>query len=157
MGDDQQQRPMANMLSAARDGYMSVALKPEDFVYIDRDCEYFKGVIRQIQTIMDGVSRQESWGLGEGVNELVSAQTVVNRFKKKARGADDRNSVHHIMEEHHRIVEDIQQVHRLVRERMMQADSNFAAEFNRLNETLPERPPEGQVLGPFILPDGSTK
>ncbi|MCP2298214.1 hypothetical protein APR11_004655 [Nocardia amikacinitolerans] len=157
MSDDQGPRPMANLLSAAREGYVSVEMKPEQFIYIDRDCQYFKETIRQIQTIMEGVSNQEPWGLGEGNNRMVSAQTVVNRFRKKAKTADDGNAVWEIMEQHYRIVEDIQEVHRIARERMMQADSNFAAEFNRLNETLPERPPEGQVLGPFILPDGSTK
>ncbi|SNY89244.1 hypothetical protein SAMN04244553_6251 [Nocardia amikacinitolerans] len=157
MTENQAPRPMTNMLTAAREGNLSVVMKPEDFIYIDRDCEFFKLAIQQIQGIMDAVSRQPHWGLGEGNDKMVSGGTVVGRFKTKANGAEDGNSVWKIMEQHYQIVEDIQEVHRLVRERMMQADSNFAAEFNRLNETLPERPPEGQVLGPFILPDGSTK
>jgi hypothetical protein len=148
---------MANTLSEAREGRLKVELKPEDFVYIDRDCEYFKGVIRQIQRIMDGVSRQGHWGLGEKHDPMVSARTVVDRFKKKANGADDGNSVFAIMDEHYRVVEDIQEVHRVIRERMMQADSDFAKEFNTLNETLPERLPTPLKTGPYILPDRSTK
>ncbi|WP_280194912.1 hypothetical protein [Nocardia farcinica] len=150
-------RPMANLLSAARDGHFSVTMRPEEFVYIDRDCEYFKNAIRAIQSIMDRVSKQTTWGLGEGNSELVSAGTVVERFKKKANGAGDGNSVWKIMEEHYRIVEDIQATYRTVRERIMEADSAFAGEFNRLNETLPDRTPEASTYGPFILPDGSTR
>ncbi|TQM31835.1 hypothetical protein [Nocardia bhagyanarayanae] len=157
MSDDQTPRPMANLLSAVRDGSVSVEMKPEEFIYIDRDCEYFKDCIRQIQTIMDQVSRQDGWGLGEKNDEMVSAQTLVDRFKKKARGAEDGNAVYEIMNHHFRIVEDIQETHRIARERMMQADSDFAAEFTRLNETLPERPPVQLPAGPYLLPDGTGK
>ncbi|MEU2103707.1 hypothetical protein [Nocardia sp. NPDC019255] len=159
MGDDNAQppRPMANILSATRDGQLGIQMSPEDFVYIDRDCEYFKIAIRKIQALMEVVSQQERWGLGEDNGDLVSAQTLVDRFKKKARGAEDRNSVHQIMEDHYRIVEDIQEVHRIARERIMQADSNFAADFNRLNTTLPERPPVGVQFAPPTLPIGWTE
>ncbi|WP_228542174.1 hypothetical protein [Nocardia sp. XZ_19_369] len=155
MSDDKSPRPMANMLAAARDGQLAVEMNPEDFVYIDRDCQFFKDTIRDIQEIMDNVSRQDHWGLGEKEDKMVSATTLVDRFRKKANGAGNGNSVWQIMEEHHRIVEDIQEVHRVVRERMMQADSNFAAEFNRLNETLPQRPPVPLKAGPYLLPDGT--
>ncbi|WP_330229438.1 hypothetical protein OHA40_25745 [Nocardia sp. NBC_00508] len=159
MGDDNAQppRPMANILSAAREGQLGIQMSPEDFIYIDRDCEFFKIEIRKIQRSMDAVSQQEHWGLGESSGDMVSASTLVDRFKTKARGAEDRNSVHQIMEDHYRIVEDIQDVHRIVRDRMMQADSNFAADFNRLNTTLPERPPVGLRFGPYALPDGTNK
>ncbi|MBF6139485.1 hypothetical protein IU444_01275 [Nocardia farcinica] len=148
---------MANLLNAVREGSATVEMKPEDFVYIDRDCEYFKAAIQKIQGIADLISAQQPWGLGEENQDLVSAGTVVNRFRQKAKGAGDDNSVWQVMEEHYRIVEDIQEVHRIARERMMQADSSFAAEFNRLNETLPQRAPEGSTYGPFLLPDGTTK
>ncbi|WP_245671720.1 hypothetical protein [Nocardia amamiensis] len=159
MGDDNAQapRPMANILIAAQEGQLGIQMSAEDFIYIDRDCEYFKDAIRRIQRSMDAVSQQEHWGLGEGNGDMVSAQTLVDRFKKKANGAEDRNSVHQIMEEHFRIVEDIQAVHRIVRDRMMQADSRFAAEFNRQNTELAERPPVGLRFGPNHLPDGTNK
>ncbi|MGK8512168.1 hypothetical protein ACRS5S_30530 [Nocardia asiatica] len=159
MGDDNAQpsRPMGNILNAAREGQLGIQMSPEDFIYIDRDCEHFKIAIRKVQAVMELVSQQQHWGLGEGSGDMVSAQTLVDRFKKKARGAEDRNSVHQIMEDHYRIVEDIQEVHRVVRDRMMQADSNFAADFNRLNSTLPERPPVGVQFGPPRLPIGTNE
>lgn len=143
MGDDQATipRPLANVLTEAREGRLAIGLNPEDFVYIDRDCNFFKDQIRDIQQIVDDVSRQEHWGLGETNDRMISARTLVARFKEKAKGAGDGNSVWQIMEQHYRIVEDIQEVHRLVRERMMQEDSAFAARFTELNVSLPERPP----------------
>ncbi|WP_433726069.1 hypothetical protein ACQP0C_32115 [Nocardia sp. CA-129566] len=150
-------RPMANMITAANEGQLAIEMKPEDFIYIDRDCQYFKDAIRKIQRTMREVSEQQHWGLGENNDRLVSARTLVDRFKKKAKGADDGNSVWEIMEQHYKIVEDIQQVHRTIRERMMQADSDFAAEFTSLETTLPERPPVSLPTGPYILPGGRTK
>ncbi|MFC9435064.1 hypothetical protein [Nocardia sp. NPDC057030] len=157
MGDDTAPtpRPMANLLSAVQEGKATVEMKPEDFVYIDRDCEYFKGVIRQIQGLAEQVSRQPSWGLGETNDAMVSGRTVVERFKQKAKLAGDNNDVYTTMSQHYKIVEDLQTVHKLARERMMQADSNFAAEFTRLNDTLPERPPAQLPAGPYLLPDGT--
>ncbi|MBF6203009.1 hypothetical protein IU483_02635 [Streptomyces gardneri] len=148
---------MANMLAAAREGQFSVAMKAEDFVYIDRDCNYFKDAIRRIQVIMNEVGRHDQWGLGEKTEGMVSARTLVGRFKKKASLADDRNSVFEILDDHYRIVEDIQDTYKIVRDRMMQADSDFAAEFNRLNTSLPERPPVQLPHGPVSLPDGTGK
>ncbi|MFB8277164.1 hypothetical protein [Nocardia colli] len=144
---------MSNLVSAARDGQLAVAMKPEDFVYIDRDCEYFKRTIQHIQTIADEVSNQPNWGLGETNKQMVSAGTVVDRFKGKAKKATDGNDVYTVMEQHYLIVEDIQTTFRSVRERMMQADSNFASEFTRLNETLPERAPIQLPAG--LRPDGT--
>ncbi|MFF3226348.1 hypothetical protein ACFYV7_26365 [Nocardia suismassiliense] len=159
MGDDTTPtpRPMANLLSAVRDGQATVEMKPEDFVYIDRDCEYFKRLIRRVQGIAEQISRQDSWGLGETTKNMVSGQTVVDRFKQKAKQAAGGNDVHTIMEQHYKIVEDLQEVHKLARERMMQADSNFASEFTRLNESLPERPPAQLPAGPYLLPDGTAR
>ncbi|MFI6212882.1 hypothetical protein ACIBCD_12880 [Nocardia brasiliensis] len=150
-------RPMANLISAARDGYATVTMKPEEFVYIDRDCEFFKGAIRQIQGLAEQVSRQPTWGLGENTEKMVSGRTVVDRFKEKAKESKDSNDVYAIMEQHYKIVEDIQQAYHEVRERMMQADSEFAASFTRLNETLPQRPPAQLPAGPYLLPDGTAR
>ncbi|WP_280406412.1 hypothetical protein [Nocardia brasiliensis] len=146
---------MANILTEAREGRLAIELKAEDFVYIDRDCDYFKDTIRNIQKTMTSVAREDSWGLGEKHDQMVSARTLVQRFQKKAEGADDGNSVYAVMDQHYKIVEDIQEVHRVVRERMMQADSEFAQEFTHLNETLPQRPPAQLPAGPYLLPDGT--
>lgn len=157
MTDDQEQRPLANLLAAVGGGQATVALSPEEFVYIERDCESFKRTIRKIQSTINSVADHPEWGLGENHGQLVSAATVVGRFREKANRAPDGNSVYEIMEQHYKIVEDIQEVHRQVRRRMMDADAEFAAEFDRLSATLPQRPPEGTEFGPYLLPDGSVK
>jgi hypothetical protein len=84
-------RPMANMLAAATDGQTSVTMTPEEFIYLDRDCDLFMTLIRQIQQIADDVSRQDVWGLGEANDRLTSARAMVGRYKVKGRGAPDGN------------------------------------------------------------------
>ncbi|WP_232541472.1 hypothetical protein [Nocardia bovistercoris] len=146
------------MLDAANNGQLSIKLTPEDFVYLDRDCEFFKRAIRRIQQIATEVSQQDHWGLGEANDDMVSGRALVGRFKVKARDAPDGNDVFAIMEQHYSIIEDIQAVHRMVRDRMMQADSAFAAEFTRLNTDLPERPPvDIQRCGPIFPSQGTTR
>lgn len=157
MSDETEPRPMANLLAAASEGQVAVQMTPEDFIYLDRDCDTFKVSIRQIQLIAMDIAAQDHWGLGEANDELTSARTMVGRYKVKAAGAPDGNGVYEIMEQHHKIVDDIQNTYRAIRDRIMQADSEWAAAFNSLNETLPERPPVAPVLGPYILPDGSTR
>jgi nitrate reductase assembly molybdenum cofactor insertion protein NarJ len=61
------------------------------------------------------------------------------------------------MEQHYQIVADIRNVYRIMRDQMMQADSEWAAAFNSLSETLPERLPVAPTPGPYILPGGSTR
>ncbi|GAA5068462.1 hypothetical protein [Nocardia callitridis] len=157
MSEDSQPRPMGSLLNSARDGQFAIEMKPEDFIYLDRDCEHFKDLIVRIQGLASEVSRQGTWGLGEDNKKMVSGGTLVSRFKTKAAGAGDGNDVNAIMAQHFKIVEDIQEAHRLVRERIMQNDSDWAADFNQKNETLPDRPPVGPKAGPYLLPGGSTR
>ncbi|WP_280433982.1 hypothetical protein [Nocardia carnea] len=157
MSDEPAPRPMANMLNAANGGQITVQMTPEEFIYLDRDCDQFKTVIGQIQRLADEISRTDHWGLGEANDELHSARAMVGRYKVKARGAPDGNGVYEIMAQHIQIVEDIQNVYRIMRDQMMQADSEWAAAYNSLSATLPERPPVGPTPGPHILPDGSTR
>lgn len=157
MSDEAAPRPMSNMLNAAIEGQIAVQMSPEEFIYLDRDCEHFKRAIRRIQVIAEQVAQQDHWGLGEANDRLTSARAMVGRYKVKAKGAPDGNGVHEIMEKHYQIVEDIQNVYRIMRDQMMQADSEWAAAFNSLNETLPERPLAAPVAGPYLLPDGSTR
>lgn len=157
MSEEPVTRPMQNLLTAVDSGAATVAMSPEDFVYIDRDCEAFKAVIVSIQNIMTVVGQVDDWGLGNKNADMISAQKVVDRFKSKANGALDGNSVYAVMEQHYKIVEDIQEVHRIARQRMMDADAGFAAEFTRLSAELPEKPSPGVVLGPYLLPDGSAR
>lgn len=146
MSDDPPPRPMANMLTAANEGQISVQMTPEDFIYLDRDCQHFKDQIERIQILADQISKQDVWGLGEANDHLISSRAMVGRWKVKARGAPDGNSVYSIMEQHYQIIDDIQCVFRAMRDRMMEADSEFAAAFNSLDATLPDRPPAGPVV-----------
>lgn len=157
MTDNDSPRPLSNMLEAVGGGHATVRLSPEEFVHIDRDCESFKRTIRKIQSTINSVADQPEWGLGENHGKLLSAETVVGRFRKKANHAEDGNSVYEVMEQHYRIVEDIQEVHRIVRQRMMETDAEFASAFQRLSAELPEQPPVQPKLGPYLLPDGSTR
>ncbi|WP_328389827.1 hypothetical protein [Nocardia sp. NBC_00416] len=157
MSDEPAPRPLANMIAAATDGHTSVQMRPDDFIYLDRDCEYFKKVIRDIQFLADEISKQSHWGLGEVNDDLTSARTMVGRYKVKARGAPDGNGVYEIMEQHYQIIEDIQNTYRIMRDQMMQADSAWAADFTAKSDTLPERPPVALVPGPYLLPGGSTR
>ncbi|WP_327148895.1 hypothetical protein [Nocardia sp. NBC_01329] len=157
MSDEPAPRPMTNMLAAATDGQVAVQMTPEDFIYLDRDCDYFKNAIQDIQRVAEEISEQDYWGLGEANDELYSARAMVGRYKVKAKGAPDGNGVYEIMEQHYRIVEDIQNTFRIMRDQMMQADSDWAAEFTAKSETLPQRPPVGPVLGPYLLPNGGTR
>ncbi|WP_245664707.1 hypothetical protein [Nocardia grenadensis] len=146
MSDEPAPRPMANMLDAATNGQTSVQMTPEDFIYLERDCQFFKDQIVRIQGSAEEISQQDHWGLGEANDDLTSARAMVGRYKVKAKGAPDGNGVWEIMDQHYKIVDDIQNVFRIMRDQMMQADSEFAAAFNSLNESLPERPPAGPVL-----------
>ncbi|MEU1982205.1 hypothetical protein [Nocardia sp. NPDC019395] len=146
---------MANLLNAANEGQVSVQMTPEEFIYLDRDCETFKLAIRDIQRSAEQISQQETWGLGEANDSLVSARAMVGRYKVKAKGAPDGNGVWEIMEQHYLIVEDIQNVYRTIRDRIMQADDEWAAAYNSLSAGLPERPPVVVATG-RPLPDGST-
>ncbi|WP_280415522.1 hypothetical protein [Nocardia carnea] len=157
MSEEPAPRPMANMLAAANEGQVTVQMSPEEFIYLDRDCETFKLAIQQVQGSAEQISQMEHWGLGEANDDLYSARAMVGRYKVKAKGAPDGNGVWEIMEQHYLIVEDIQNVYRTIRDRIMQADSEWAAAYNSLSATLPERPPVGPTPGPHILPDGSTR
>ena len=156
MSDEPVPRPMTNLINAANDGQVSVQMTPEEFIYLDRDCDTFKTTILQIQRLAEEVSIQDTWGLGEANDALISARAMVGRYKVKAKGAPDGNGVWEIMRQHYLIVEDIQNVYRTIRDRIMQADDEWAAAYNSLSASLPERPPVVVATG-RPLPDGSTE
>ncbi|MEU4836965.1 hypothetical protein [Nocardia testacea] len=157
MSDEAAPRPMTNMINAANEGQITVRMAPEEFINLDRDCSLFLGVIEQIKRIAGEISRQDHWGLGEADDDLSSARAMVGRYKVKAQGAPDGNGVYEIMDQHVRIVQDIQDVYRIMRDRMMQADSEWAAAYHSLEATLPQRALSAPTSGPYILPDGSTR
>ncbi|MBO0852344.1 MAG: hypothetical protein J2P18_01090 [Nocardia sp.] len=155
-GDQQRPHPLANLLNDAKAGKIKVRMDLEQFVYIDRDCQTFLNNIEQIQNIMDEVSQQENWGLGEHTlvdgKELISGKTLVKRFREKARGKDDKNdnSVYAVMESHKQVVRDIQEMYRTIRKQITDQDADAAARYRHLEETLPKQPPANPP--PLALP-----
>ncbi|NEW50978.1 hypothetical protein GV794_08645 [Nocardia cyriacigeorgica] len=145
--------PFTGMITDAAEGRLSVQLNgdirvnAEEFVYIDRDCTAFKDLIRELQTIAEEVSNQEKWGLGEDQEKLTSAQLLIARFREKAKGSD--NSVHTVLEEHYKVVDEIQQLHKAIAQRYIDTDETFAARYNQLTAELP---PPGPIAPPRTQP-----
>ncbi|WP_406233268.1 hypothetical protein [Nocardia sp. NBC_01009] len=136
--------PLANLITEAREGRLTVRMDLEKFVYLDRDCDYFKDQIRDIQTTMTRIHNQDTWGLGEhfpkeGDRDLISAKTMVSRWREKSQGSD--NSVFAVMESHYKVIEDFQTLFRTVRERITSADSAQATRYQDLETNLPKQPP----------------
>ncbi|MFQ6394363.1 hypothetical protein ACLMAJ_12980 [Nocardia sp. KC 131] len=147
--------PLTNFIGAAREGRLLVRMDPEQFVYLDRDCQFFKDQIRLIQTDMDAISKQESWGLGEhyvGKNgkDLISGKTMVKRYREKAKGSN--NGVYEVMESHYKIVEDFQSLFRTIRERLCAQDATWAATYRDKEANLPQRPPTPARIFSWPMP-----
>ncbi|WP_431957681.1 hypothetical protein [Nocardia lijiangensis] len=137
--DNAAPRPIANLITEAREGRLQLRIAPEDFVYIDRDCERFKMLITDLQREAQAISEVDKgqWGIGADARILTSAQTLVDRFRTKGKGSE--NSVHAVLEQHYRIVDDIQTLHREIRQRYEAADAVFAAKVKDLISRLPEQ------------------
>ncbi|WP_040834150.1 hypothetical protein [Nocardia brevicatena] len=133
-------RSLTNLITEAREGRLGLRIEPEEFVYIDRDCERFKTLIRLMQREAEAISNIEAaqWGIGADNPRLTSAQILVQRFREKGKGSD--NSVHAILEKHYQIIDDIQTLHREIMQRYMQSDDNFANRVHRILTRLPEHP-----------------
>jgi hypothetical protein len=151
MSDDTAPRPLEDLLTEAREGRLSVNLgagspdavrvNAEEFVYMERDCEGFKLLIRELQTAAQDIWKRERWDLGEASNDLPSAAVLVGRFRTKAQNAEDGNDVHAILEQHYQIVEDIQELHRVIAQRYMETDEAFAGRYNELMAGAPPAVP----------------
>ncbi len=140
-------RPLASLITDAKEGRLSIRMDLEKFVYIDRDCDYFIIQIRKIKQNMDDISRQPHWGLGEdfppgGDRDLVSAKTMVNRWKNKSRSGNGSNNFYDTLESHIQTVQDFQTLFRTVREQMTDHDSAQAAKYKQLESSLPQQNPE---------------
>ncbi|MFE6924861.1 hypothetical protein ACFVAV_27815 [Nocardia sp. NPDC057663] len=135
-------RPLQDLLTEAQDGRLSVSfggsvrLDAEEFVYIERECQSFKDLIRELQRTASDISKREVWGLGEAVAELTSAKTMVNRFRQKGQGSD--NSVHAVLEQHYQIVDDLQVLHRTIAQRFQASDAEFASRYTELMAETPQ-------------------
>ncbi|MBY8860818.1 hypothetical protein K7711_30390 [Nocardia sp. CA2R105] len=154
MADNQDpatQRPLTNLINDAKSGSLSISMDLDKFVYIDRDCNTFKLQIQRIQQLMREVSRQTHWGLGEdyaakGDKDLVSAKTMVSRWKSKSEGAKDGNSAYDILDSHYKTIDDFQTLFRTIREQMTAHDQEQAAKYKQLEASLPQQAPAPQRL-----------
>lgn len=149
--DTSEQRPVTGLIDQAKAGNLSIRMDLDKFVYIDRDCTYFKTHIRNIQTVIRTISQQQHWGLGEdhvakGDLDLISAKTMVARWKSKAMGAKDGNSVHAILDSHWQTIDDFQTLFRTIREQMTAHDQEQAAKYKQLEASLPQQAPAPQRL-----------
>ncbi|MFI1464975.1 hypothetical protein [Nocardia carnea] len=164
MSEDTPPRPLGDLLTEAREGRLSVNLgagapgdairvNAEEFVYMERDCEGFKLLIQELQGIAEEIWRRERWDIGEGTEDLRSANTLVGRFRHKAMESDDGNDVFAILEQHYQIVVDIQELHRAVAQRYMETDDAFAARYNELMASAPPSVPL-QLPPAFPIPPG---
>ncbi|MFQ6325687.1 hypothetical protein ACLMAL_06055 [Nocardia sp. CWNU-33] len=144
--DKAQPSPLANLIGEARDGRLTVRMDLEKFVYVDRDCQYFMDQIRDIQARMSEVSRQDTWGLGEkfepqGDRDLISAKTMVSRWREKSQSTQNPNNIYAVMESHYKVIEDFQTLFRTVRERITSVDTDQATKYQDLEANLPKQPP----------------
>ncbi|MEV0047457.1 hypothetical protein AB0H60_28850 [Nocardia rhamnosiphila] len=159
MSEEDSPHPLEDLIAEAREGRLTLDMgngspdtmrvNAEEFVYIERDCEGFKLLIQELQTLAEDISNRKKWDLGEAAGGLVSAETLVSRFRAKGKGAEDANSVYEILEQHYQIVEDIQEVHRIMAQRYMESDETFAA---RYNELMASAPPPGALALPPAFP-----
>ncbi|NKY48914.1 hypothetical protein [Nocardia vermiculata] len=162
MADDTQPKkpgPLASLIQQAQDGSLTVSfsqdvmVNADEFAYIERDCQAFKDEIRRLQGIAKTISARENWGLGEENRNLTLAQSLVGWYRDKAgseTSGDTVNCVWSVLDQHYRIVDDIQTLHHQIAQMYVQTDEAFAAEYNRLTADMPSSP-----IGKEILP-GST-
>lgn len=157
MADDSkptQTGPLASLITEAQNGGLSVSfgegvtkdflLNADEFAYIERDCKAFKAEITKLQALARTISEQSDWGLGESTDGLTSANTVVSRFRSKANHAglhtDSDDNLYNILDQHYKIVDDLQTLHHTIAQQYCQQDSNFAAEYNRLTANIEKSP-----------------
>ncbi|MFX0578016.1 hypothetical protein [Nocardia nepalensis] len=134
--------PLASAIKDAQDGKLTVSFSNEvrvnadEFVYIERDCEAFKAEIQALQTTAQRISDRKNWGLGETTDGMTSANTLVARFRGKAKivnqATDSANNVFDILQQHYQIVDDIQNLHRTIAQKFVEQDQEFAARYNAL-------------------------
>ncbi|MEU8894246.1 hypothetical protein AB0C65_00170 [Nocardia sp. NPDC048505] len=139
------EKKMQSYIDAAQNGQLSmkfnsgdVSVNAEEFVYIDRDCQAMKDKIRELQRIAQSIAKRDVWGLGDRSDWLLTAPMLVGRFRSKADGAKDGNDVNAILQKHFDIIEGIQELHKQIALRYVEADTTFAARYNELMASLPQ-------------------
>ncbi|WP_084525179.1 hypothetical protein [Nocardia vaccinii] len=151
MADDSKPTgPLASLITEAQNGSLSVKFSPDvmvnadEFVYIERDCKAFKDEIVVLQGLAEAIARLPHWGLGESTDGLTSANTLVSRFRSKAKSVglstDSNDNLYDILDQHYKIIDDLQTLHHTIAQQYCQQDEKFAAEYKRLNANLEPSP-----------------
>jgi len=153
--------PLASLITEAQNGNLSVSfsqdvvVNADEFAYMIRDCKAFKEEIRSLQLLARRISSTPDWGLGEKNQRLVSAQKLVGRFRSKAMKAglptDSDNNIFDILDDHYKIIDDLQTLHSTIAQNYCQQDQEFAAEFNKKTANL-EPSPIGTPMQPGTIP-----
>ncbi|MFD3706064.1 hypothetical protein ACFWUP_23240 [Nocardia sp. NPDC058658] len=108
-------------------------MRPAEFAGIDDACDEFLRAITRIRALAVGIGDHTQWGLGEGNARLISAATLVTRLRCLA-GAQE-NSIAATLDAHSRIVEDIRQMLRGARDRIVHADEEWGFQFDSVEST----------------------
>lgn len=129
-----------NRMSAASPSAETVvAVNPAEFAGIDRACSEFLRVIDQVAALAAEIGDQSHWGLGERDARLISGPALVARLRSTA--SADEHSIGAAMDAHRRIIADLRRAHRIVHDRMVLADHEWAVRLRELEPTArqPER------------------
>jgi hypothetical protein len=153
--------PLASLITEAQNGNLSVSfsqdvvVNADEFAYIIRDCKAFKTEITNLQLLAKDIASTPNWGLGEVNPALSSAQKLVSRFRSKAMKAglstDSDDNIYDILDQHYKIVDDLQTLHQTIADNYSQHDADFAAEFKKKQANL-EPSPIGKPMQPGMVP-----
>ncbi|WP_040817933.1 hypothetical protein [Nocardia jiangxiensis] len=142
--------PLANLITEAQNGTLSVNFSPDvvvnadEFVYIERDCKAFKQEITTLQNIAKSIAEIPNWGLGESTEGLFSAKTLISRFRSKAMKAhlstDTDDNIWDILDQHYKIIDDLETLHHTIAQQYCEQDAKFAAEYKRLQSNIEQSP-----------------
>ncbi|WP_410875051.1 hypothetical protein [Nocardia sp. A7] len=123
-------------------GSGALMVRPAEFAGIDDACEELLRVIARIRTLAVEVGEHTQWGLGDGNARLISACTLVTRLRSLA-GAK-ANSIASTLDAHSQIVEDIRQVFRGARDRIVHADEEWAGRIHSMESIAAQSIPTPQ-------------
>lgn len=153
--------PLASLITAAQNGQLSVSystdvvVNADEFAYIERDCKAFKEELRKMQASAQSISDQSDWGLGEHEDRLISAKTLVPRFRSKAakvNTTDSDNNLFDLFQKHYQIIDDYQTLHHTIAQQYCEQDEKFAAEYKRLMANMPNSPIGHSTVQPGVTP-----
>ncbi|MGY0497318.1 hypothetical protein ACWZHB_02320 [Nocardia sp. FBN12] len=123
-------------------GSGALTMRPAEFAGIDAACDELLRAITRIRALAVEVGERGQWGLGEDNARLISASTLVARLRSLA-GAKE-NSIAATLDAHSRIIEDIRQLFRGARDRIVHADQEWTGQFNSMESTAGQSIPSSQ-------------